>query len=123
MNFLFCNTNPDMQTYYLPRECLSPQAKLVETAKKSLCEWKGLATYWAITDPNGSEVIMDRIWSYESPTPRFSCIKSYLSFYAGPWTCFVDGEQVTPQPGDFYGGWMTSDIEGKVKGPPGTMFW
>ena len=31
--------------------------------------------------------------------------------------------QVQPQPGDFYGGWMTSDIEGPVKGGPGTWGW
>lgn len=44
----------------------------------------------------------------------------YISLYAGPWDCYVDGEKVEPQPGDFYGGWVTSDIEGKVKGGPGT---
>ena len=46
-----------------------------------------------------------------------------MSFYAGPWDCYVDGELVKPQPGDFYGGWVTSEIVGKVKGGPGTWGW
>ena len=37
--------------------------------------------------------------------------------------CFVGDEQVTPQPGGFYGGWITSDLVGPFKGPPGTAFW
>jgi hypothetical protein len=59
--------------------------------------------------------------SYDKPTKGFESIKGYLCFYAGPWDCFVNGEKVEPQPGDFYGGWMTSEIErSTVKGGPGT---
>ena len=72
---------------------------------------------------NTSEVVKGRIWSYEQPTRDFESIRGYLSFYAGPWDCYVDGERVEPQPGDFYGGWVTSDIEGPVKGGPGTWGW
>ncbi len=61
----------------------------------------------------------NRIWSYQSPAKGFEAIKGYLSFYAEPWDCFVDGKRVEPQPGDFYGGWVTSDIEGIVKGRNG----
>ena len=69
-------------------------------------------------------VVKDRIWSYESPTEGFKGIDGFLSFYAGPWECFVDGEKVEAQPGDFYGGWMTQDIErSSVKGAPGTRGW
>jgi hypothetical protein len=63
----------------------------------------------------------NRIWSYDDPSKGFEPIKGYLSFYAGPWDCFVDGEKVQPQPGDFYGGWVTSDIDGVVKGRTGNM--
>ena len=84
---------------------------------------------------------MNKIWSYESPTPPFKDIKSYLSLYASgvPWECFVDGEKVQPQDGttdhevgilrlltvlgDFYGGWVTSELEGPMKGAPGTWGW
>ena len=37
--------------------------------------------------------------------------------------CLVDGEIVTPQPGGFYGSWVTADIIGPFKGGPGTMGW
>lgn len=63
----------------------------------------------------------NRIWSYDRPTKGFESIKGHLSFYAGPWDCFVDGEKVEPQPGDFYGGWVTSDIDGMVKGRNGNF--
>lgn len=104
--------------YYLPPSSL--KVSLTQTPRKTWCEWKGRATYWALANPaNPSQTVADRIWSYERPTPGFEPIKDYLSFYAGPWDCFVDGEKVEPQPGDFYGGWVTSDIGGIVKGKNG----
>ncbi|KAL8870434.1 MAG: hypothetical protein Q9174_003524 [Haloplaca sp. 1 TL-2023] len=109
-------------TYYLPSSSIL--LPLTRTPKTSFCEWKGAATYWNITSPaNASEVVKGRIWSYEQPTKDFESIRGYLSFYAGPWDCYVDGERVEPQPGDFYGGWVTSDIEGPIKGGPGTWGW
>ncbi|GAB7323642.1 hypothetical protein MBLNU13_g07124t1 [Cladosporium sp. NU13] len=110
-------------TYYLPPSAL--QIPLQKTPRSSYCEWKGQATYYSVTNPeDGKEVVRDRIWSYDSPTQGFEGIRGYLSFYAGPWECFVDGERVEAQPGDFYGGWMTGDIErSSVKGAPGTRGW
>ncbi|KAI0019880.1 DUF427-domain-containing protein [Xylariomycetidae sp. FL0641] len=110
-------------TYYLPPS--SVQVPLTKTSRTSYCEWKGKATYYAISLPGdeGSheKTVANRIWSYGSPTKGFEDIKGYLSFYAGPWDCYVDGEKVEPQPGDFYGGWVTSDIEGIVKGRMGNF--
>ena len=37
--------------------------------------------------------------------------------------CYVNDELVTPQVGDFYGGWITSDVVGPFKGGAGTMGW
>ena len=37
--------------------------------------------------------------------------------------CFVDGDRVEPQEGGFYGGWVTPDIVGPIKGGPGTQGW
>ncbi|KAL8916638.1 MAG: hypothetical protein Q9208_008397 [Pyrenodesmia sp. 3 TL-2023] len=109
-------------TYYLPPNSLL--IPLTRSSHSSFCEWKGAATYWNIANPgNEAEVVKNRIWSYPQPTKGFSAIKDYLSFYAGPWDCYVDGERVEPQPGDFYGGWVTSDIEGPIKGGPGTWGW
>ena len=110
-------------TYYLPPSSL--KIPLNKTSRTSMCEWKGKATYYEVTNPsNSNDVVKNRIWSYDSPTSGFKAIKGYLSFYAGPWDCYVDGEKVESQPGDFYGGWLTSDIEkSSVKGGPGTLGW
>lgn len=102
-----------LETYHPPTYYLPPSAfkiPLQKTAHSSFCEWKGRATYYALTAPGGSsEDVSNRIWSYDKPTSSFEPIKGYLSLYAGPWDCYVDGEKVEPQPGDFYGGWMTSE--------------
>ena len=63
-------------------------------------------------------------WAYPNPTPRFTPIAGYVAFYAAPMDrCLVDEEVVTPQPGGFYGGWITADIVGPFKGSPGTNGW
>ncbi|EME41541.1 hypothetical protein DOTSEDRAFT_46513 [Dothistroma septosporum NZE10] len=109
-------------TYYLPPSSLT--IPLSKNSHGSYCEWKGRASYYDAANPNSGEVVKNRIWSYDNPTGGFKEIKDYLSFYAGPWDCYVDGELVVPQPGDFYGGWTTSDIDTThVKGAPGTRHW
>ncbi|KPI42973.1 uncharacterized protein AB675_1993 [Cyphellophora attinorum] len=116
-----------MTAYYLPPSSISPSFALAKIpGRTSLCEWKGRATYWTITAATDkSKSVSGKIWSYDSPTPSFKEIKGYLSFYASgvPWECFVDGEKVAPQEGDFYGGWVTSELEGRMKGGPGTWGW
>jgi len=107
--------------YYLPPASIT--IPLIRSTHSSFCEWKGRATYYNLKSPDGGEEVKNRAWSYASPTKGFEALKGYVSFYAGPWDCYVDGEKVEPQPGDFYGGWVTSDIEGKVKGGPGTWGW
>jgi len=94
-------------------------------SRQSLCEWKGRASYYDLKTPTGQPV-RARIWTYKSPTGRFSPLKDHIAFYVGPWTCEVDGEKVVPQDGDFYGGWKISDIDGGksgMKGAPGTEYW
>ncbi|KAJ9610512.1 hypothetical protein H2200_005289 [Cladophialophora chaetospira] len=89
-------------TYYLPRNSITDAFKLTQVPNKaSLCEWKGRATYWEVTNKSSGESVKSKIWSYESPTPAFTDIKGYLSFYASgvPWECFVDDEKVAPQEG------------------------
>lgn len=111
-----------MTAYYIPPSDI--QAPLTKTSRKTYCEWKGSATYFSITSPVAANTTVEnRAWTYESPTPSFRAIKDYVSFYEGPWECYVDGERVQAQPGDFYGGWVTSEIQGKVKGGPGTWGW
>lgn len=83
-----------------------------------------MATYFSFTTPDGQKVD-NRSWAYEEPTKSFQGIKDHVSFYADKaWETYVDGELVEPQPGDFYGGWLTKDIKREsVKGAPGTRHW
>ncbi|NTW97588.1 MAG: DUF427 domain-containing protein [Oscillochloris sp.] len=107
--------------YYLPPEDIQMQ-HLRRTARGSVCEWKGRAAYYTLT--LGGRTVEDVAWCYPSPTPEFAPISGYLAFYAGPMdACYVGDERVTPQPGEFYGGWITSEIVGPFKGGPGSWGW
>lgn len=63
-------------------------------------------------------------WSYPDPTPAFTAVRDYLAVYAGAMErCSVGDELVTPQPGGFYGGWITRGLKGPFKGAPGSTGW
>ncbi len=87
----------------------------------SICEWKGAAQYWTLaTSIAPREAIA---WSYPRAQAPYGAIANYFSFYPGRVDCCVDGERVRPQPGYFYGGWITNEIVGPWKGEPGTEGW
>ena len=109
-------------TYYLPPEDVNAALVQPSPGGNTMCEWKGRASYFNVKLPSG-ETVERRIWAYLTPTPSFQPIAGYFSFYASPFECYVDDERVEAQPGDFYGGWKTSDIEGTLKGGPGTWGW
>jgi uncharacterized protein (DUF427 family) len=100
--------------YYVPRVDIRAES-LIENPRKSYCEWKGVARYLDVR-------VNDRIaeaaaWYYPEPTLSFEPIRDHVAFYPEVMDeCSVDGEVVTPQPGHFYGGWITSDIVGPFKG-------
>ena len=107
--------------YYLPPDAFLPGV-LSRAAGSSMCEFKGEATYWTLT--GGGKTAQKAGWSYEHPTPAFREMTGFVAVYAGKMDeCRVAGEVVTPQPGQFYGGWITSDVVGPFKGEPGTMGW
>jgi uncharacterized protein (DUF427 family) len=107
--------------YYIPQEDIA-MAYLSKTNGSSFCEWKGRAIYYDVR-VNGKRAER-AAWSYANPTPAFRAIKDHLAFYPALMdACTVDGERVQPQPGGFYGGWITSDIVGPFKGEPGTQGW
>jgi uncharacterized protein (DUF427 family) len=106
-------------TYYLPASDVD-WTQLVPTEHRSYCEWKGEASYWAL---RGADTARPVAWRYENPSERFAAIDGHVSFYPGRVACYLDGEQVRPQPGEFYGGWVTSRIVGPFKGEPGTGHW
>ncbi|HEY8566944.1 MAG TPA: DUF427 domain-containing protein [Beijerinckiaceae bacterium] len=108
-------------TYYLPPADIRSHA-LVPAPGGSLCEWKGRAVYFTVVGP--TRRAERAAWAYPDPTPPFRAIAGHVAFYAGPMdACFVEDEQVTPQPGGFYGGWITNNIVGPFKGEPGSEGW
>ena len=108
-------------TYYFPREDVT-EGVLQPATGSSFCEWKGSAVYFDVRA--GGETLARVAWSYPSPSPPFAMLKDHVAFYAAPFDgCFVDAERVTPQPGGFYGGWITSREAGPFKGVPGSRFW
>jgi uncharacterized protein (DUF427 family) len=107
--------------YYIPPLDIKMEY-LVQSIQGSFCEWKGGAVYYTVVV--GDKQAPNAAWTYPDPTPNFASIKDYLAFYPQMMdVCLVDGEQVQPQPGGFYGGWITSDIVGPFKGEPGTWGW
>jgi uncharacterized protein (DUF427 family) len=107
--------------YYFPPEDFR-QDFLQPSPRRSFCEFKGAAHYWTLRV--GDREVRDAAWSYPSPSQGFEAIRDHFAFYPSLMdACYVDEEQVQPQEGDFYGGWITSDIEGPFKGGPGTMGW
>lgn len=108
-------------TYYLPPADVRLDL-LVPASGGSFCEWKGLAAYWSIAVDD--RVVERCVWSYPEPTQRFADLKDHLAFYAPLMdACYVGDEQAEPQPGGFYGGWITSELVGPFKGEPGTEHW
>ena len=107
-------------SYYLPLGDIT--ATLHPAYGHSLCEWKGTARYY---DVGGGAVTARRAaWAYDQPTARFASLAGYIAFYAALMeACFVGDDRVIPQPGDFYGGWATSNLDGIPKGAPGTEHW
>jgi uncharacterized protein (DUF427 family) len=116
--------------YYIPPTDIALKYLRVSDRRGSFCEFKGTASYWsidvssALAKPTKSALSPDAAWSYAHPSNQYAALRDHLAFYASRVDeCTVDGELVTAQPGDFYGGWITSRITGPFKGPPGTLGW
>jgi uncharacterized protein (DUF427 family) len=107
--------------YYIPQTDIKMDY-LFKSAYRTLCEWKGSASYWTIQV--GDKITKNAGWSYPEPWDGFEQIKDCIAFFAGRVDgCYIDTEKVVPQAGDFYGGWITSNIVGPFKGDPGTEAW
>ncbi len=107
--------------YYVPPEDIRME-NLEPAGGGSFCEWKGVAGYY--------DVVVDErregraAWYYPDPVPAYAALKDHVAFYPSRMdACWVDGEKVEAQEGDFYGGWITRDIVGPFKGAPGTRGW
>ena len=108
-------------TYYVPPDAVRPGV-LVPNGRTSLCEWKGRARYFDAK--LGGRANANVAWTYPNPTEPFTPIAGYVAFYDEPMdACYVDDERVRAQPGNFYGGWVTANLSGPIKGAPGTGHW
>jgi len=108
-------------TYYLPPD--EVRMDLLEPHNlRTFCEWKGHALYWTLR--LGERRAEAAAWSYPDPTPAFAAIRDHLAFYPSRVeACYVDGQRVSAQVGDYYGGWITANVVGPFKGPAGTGGW
>ncbi|GAC1650181.1 MAG: DUF427 domain-containing protein [Mycobacterium sp.] len=108
-------------SYYLPCACFRA-GSLRPAVGSSWCEWKGQASYFDLV--TAASVAARAAWTYLDPTPGYRVIAGAVAVMPGRMDrCTVKGEDVTPQPGGFYGGWATSWIVGPFKGAPGSMGW
>jgi len=107
--------------YYLPPQDVRMDL-LTSTEHVTHCEWKGDASYFTLHV--GDRVIHNVGWAYPRPLPGYEQIRDHLAFYAGLVDeAWVGDERASPQPGRFYGGWITSRICGPFKGVPGSSGW
>lgn len=107
--------------WYLPPDDVRTDL-LIPVERRTVCEWKGTATYFDLRV--GTQVSSAAAWSYPRPSAGYEAIAGYIAFYAGRVdAASVDGEPVRPQPGGFYGGWITPDVVGPFKGEPGSEGW
>jgi uncharacterized protein (DUF427 family) len=107
--------------YYVPPGDVD-RAALVPSSHHTFCEFKGTASYYDVVV--GAREAKNAAWYYPAPNPGYEVLRDCVAFYPQAMDeCTVDGEVVTPQPGHFYGGWVTSEVVGPFKGAPGTMGW
>lgn len=138
---VFCETSRSLRvletfhppSYYLPPDSVDTSL-LQPAAGRSFCEWKGVARYFDLVppdlvapvdhyDPGGGCPVATRqrraVWSYPEPTPAFRELAGWYALYPALVDgCWLDGVPVLPQPGGFYGGWISSDLIGPLKGDP-----
>jgi uncharacterized protein (DUF427 family) len=107
--------------YYIPPEDV--RSELLRSSRRhTYCEFKGQASYYDLVV--GDREIHDVAWYYPEPSRGYEALRDHVAFYPDRVdAAYVDDEQVQPQAGDFYGGWITSEIEGPFKGAPGTTGW
>ena len=109
-------------TIYIPPADVHSELLSDSGARGSWCEFKGGAHYVdAIVSGRRLEAVG---WTYPEPSPGYEMLRDHLAFYPSRVdAAWLDDERVQGQEGDFYGGWITSDLVGPFKGPPGTLLW
>jgi uncharacterized protein (DUF427 family) len=107
--------------YFIPPEDVTTDC-LFRRVRDNYCPYKGCAKFYDIVVKGIKKEYA--AYTYPNPWDGYSKIKEHFVFYAHKMDeCKVNGERVTPQPGEFFGGWITSNIMGPYKGLPGTQNW
>jgi len=107
--------------YYIPHDDVRSEL-LAASEHWTLCEWKGIARYFDLRVEE--RLAENAAWTYPEPDTDFTSIRDCIAFHAGRVDqCWVGDERVTPQPGTYYGGWITPNLVGPFKGEPGTERW
>ena len=107
-------------SFYLPWDDVARHL-LQPAAGSSFCEWKGPARYWSLAHDH--ERLPGVAWSYPQPLAGAEALANCVAFYPRDLECSVDGAAVLPQPGGFYGGWITAELVGPFKGEAGSEGW
>ena len=109
-------------TIYIPPEDVRSELLVASAQRGTVCEWKGRARYFDAVV--GGRHVRAVGWSYPDPTAAYAGLRDHVAFYPGRVdAAWVGDERVQAQAGDFYGGWITAEIRGPFKGPPGTFGW
>ncbi len=104
-------------TYYFPPGDVRCEHLTMQAHGQSACEWKGHAVNFSVAG------VPDAAWSYTSTYPEFASIRGWFAFFPARLDCYVGTERVNPQSGGYYGGWVTDNLRGPIKGEPGTEHW
>jgi len=109
-------------TIYLPAAAVCMDLLRPSVARATVCEFKGVAEYLdAIVDGRLTRAVA---WTYPDPRRAYEALRGHVAFYPGRVdAAWLGDERVQAQEGDFYGGWITADLAGPFKGPPGTRGW
>ena len=104
-------------TYYFPPGDVCREHLTMQAPAQFSCEWKGSAMGFSVAG------VRDAAWAYTSTYPEFASIRGWFAFFPAQLDCYVGAERVNPQPGGYYGGWVTRNLRGPIKGEPGTEDW
>jgi uncharacterized protein (DUF427 family) len=108
-------------SFYLPWADVRQDLLQSVPGASSFCEWKGPARYWSLID--GDRTLPRVAWSYPTPLVGAEALADCVAFYPAELECRVDGALVAPQPGGFYGGWITPELVGPFKGERDSETW
>jgi uncharacterized protein (DUF427 family) len=109
-------------TIYVPPADVRADLLVVSEARPTWCEFKGSARY--VDAAAGGRRVRAVGWTYADPSPGYEALRDHIAFYPGRVdAAWMGDERIEAQESDFYGGWITADLVGPFKGPPGTLGW